>query len=157
MNVIQHVGIWEGCRYAMPGKGTDPDNYNYEQYADFMDNPTQRPGESFEIQKMARFFEYKIRALNIPGPFPQVQGLSPFARDPYGYNWSHLDKWGCLGKYNWTMQTQLFPKDYPFPIHQALVPLDVDHFNFDPWIHLIQSPRPQTGLYTLSVDCLHYL
>jgi hypothetical protein len=157
MNVIQHVGIWEGRRYAMPGKGTDLDDYNYEQYADFMDDPAQRSGESFEIQKAVRFFEYEIRALNIPGPFPRVQGLPPFTRDPYGYNWSHLDEWGCLGKYDWTMRTQLFPKDYPFPIHQALVPLDVDHFNFDPRTHLVQSPGPRTGLYTLSVDRLHYL
>lgn len=156
-NTMQHMGIWEGRRYAMPGKGTDPDDYRYEQYADSTDNPAQRPGEAFEIQKTARFFEYEIRTLNIPGPFPRVQGLPPFARDPYGYNWSHLDEWGRLGKYDWTMRTQLFPKDYPFPIHRALVPLDIDHFNFDPRIHLIQSPGPRSDLYTLAADRLHFL
>jgi hypothetical protein len=156
-DMMQHAGIWEGRRYAMPGKGTELDDYRYEQYADFTDDPAQRPGEAFEIQKATRFFDYEIRTLNIPGPLPRVQGLAPFARDPYGYNWSHLDEWGRLGKHDWTMRTQLFPKDYPFPIHRALIPMEITRFNFDPRTHLVQSTGPRAGLYTLSAARLRIL
>jgi hypothetical protein len=143
-----HVGIVEGRRYAMPGKGTDPDDYRFEQYADLLDNPAQISRGQLDIPRTARFFEYEIKTLNIPGPLPRAQGLPPF-KDPYGYGWEDLDEWGRLGKFDWTMRTQMLPITRPFPLHRACIPLNTKYFDFDPRVHLVESPGPRANLYTL--------
>jgi hypothetical protein len=93
--------------------------------------------------------------LNLAGPYPCIQGLSPFANDPYGYHWEHLDEWGHLGKFEWMYRTQLLPKNYPFLLHRAFIPLDIPQFNFDPHIHLLQARGSNPNLCSLAVAFLN--
>jgi hypothetical protein len=145
-----HLGIRPGRRYAMPGKDVDPLDSRYEQYGDRADDPARKPGEYIPLTRIARFFEYRLTTLNLAGAFPRVQGLAPFASDPYGYRWEHLDEWGRLGKFEWTARTQLLPLRYPFPLHRAFIPFDVVQFDFDPKIHLLQAQGPNPGLRSLA-------
>ena len=149
-NRPMHSGIRLGRRYAMPGKDTDPSDSYYEQYGDRADNPTHRPGEYMPLTRIARFFEYRLTTLNLAGAYPRVQGLAPFASDPYGYRWEHLDEWGRLGKFEWTARTQLLPLSYHFPLHRAFIPFDVVLFDFDPRTHLLQAQGTNPSLRSLS-------
>ena len=102
------------------------------------------------LTRIACFFEYCLVTLNLAGAYPCVQGLAPFASDPYGYHWEHLDKWGCLGKFEWTAQMQLLPLSYHFPLHRAFIPFDVVLFDFDLRIHLLQAQGTNPSLQSLS-------
>jgi hypothetical protein len=98
---------------------------------------------------------YQLTVLNLAGPYPHIQGLSPFTNNPYSYHWEHLDEWGCLGKFEWMYRTQLLPKNYPFLLHRAFIPLDIPQFNFNPHIHLLQMRGSNPNLHSLAVDFLH--
>lgn len=131
----------------------DPADTQYEQYGDRADNPERRPGEYLPLLHVAYFLEYRITTLNLPGPYPRMQGEAPF-RDPYGYRWEHLDEWGRLGKFEWTARTQYMPPGHPFPIHRAFIPLEVTTFDFDPRVHLVKARGPDPGLRSLSYTFL---
>jgi hypothetical protein len=137
----------------MPGEATDPEALRYEQYGDRVDNPERRPGEYFSLLHIVRFREYRVTTLNLPGPYPRMQGEAPFA-DPYGYRWEHLDEWGRLGKFEWTARTQYLSPSHPFPIHRAFIPLNVKQFEFDPRAHLVQARGPNPGLRSLTYKFL---
>jgi hypothetical protein len=151
----KHRGIGHGHRYTMPGDGTDPADPYHAQYRDEEDNPDQHPAEYLSTQQCACFFIYCLTMLNLVGPYPCIQGLSPFANDPYGYCWEHLDEWGRLGKFKWTYRTQLLPKNYPFLLHQVFIPLNIPQFNFDPRIHPLQARGSNPNLHSLAVAFLN--
>jgi len=138
--------------YARPGEFRTAITYAYEQYGDQEDEPERQPDEELPLQQSVRFLEYRMVTMNLAGAFPRVQGLPPFARDPYGYGWEHLDEWGRLGKYDWTLRTQLLPINYPFPLHRTFISFDVDPFKLDPRVHLIPAHGLNPSLCTLAAD-----
>jgi hypothetical protein len=123
------------------------------QYGDFLDDKARQSKARHLATPTARFYDYSIRTLNLPGPFPRIQGRAPF-RDPYGYTWEHLDEWGRLGKFEWTARTQLLPQHDAFPLHRAFIPTNIPQFTFDPRVHIVESGSSNPDLRALDSQFL---
>ena len=120
------------------------------QYGDQFDDPERRASYGSLLYRPARYYDYSIQALNLPGPFPRVPGVPSYRSDPYSYQVEDFDELGGLGKFEWTRRTQLLPVDVEFPLHRAFVPLDLTAYEFDIRKHVVQARGPDQSLRVLE-------
>ena len=145
-----HYGFRTGTIYATDRSGGDYGTKGPIQYGDQFDNPERRASYGTLLYRPARYYDYSLSTLNLPGTYPRVAGVPSFRGDPYGYQVEDFDELGGLGKFEWTRRTQLLPIDADFPLHRAFIPFDLYVYEFDVRQHVVPARGPNTSLHVLE-------
>jgi hypothetical protein len=70
----RHAGFHLGQRFSTDRSEADYGGIEPVQYGDFLDDKARQSKARHLATPTARFYDYSIRTLNLPGPFPRIQG-----------------------------------------------------------------------------------